>query len=373
MKKRATALAMTLTLAISAFTGIGSTAVLAEEKTDGFKIGMCTANFGNTWCAQFVEDFESRAEEYKEEGLLADYQIATVSADLTDQINQCNAMINSGIDALLIWCVSPTGVKPIVDLAQANDVLVIISNEAAAYEGTYAIIGNNYGFQHILTEWLAEELEGTGNIVEITGVDGFDGNTQRLQAVDDVLADYPDINRMASAPGNWSATDAQEVMTTFLSTYNNIDGVLAQDVMGDGILKAFENAEVTPSVLTGDYTKSFLKSWSEIEEMQSCTVSYDPGIIITCLDVAMNLLQGKTLKEEILEPNPLNENLINTVMVDPVYCVTREGEQDVKWLEDYPNTKAITLEEALELLKDFEDTAALDGWLDREVVEGWFD
>lgn len=297
MKRKLMAVITSIALVVGLLAGCGSqrdvkndTADPGAEKTEGFKIGMCPANFGNTWSAQFVEDFEMRADEYKEEGIIDDYQVATVSADLTDQINQCNAMINSGIDALLLWCVSPTGVKPIIDLAQANDVLVVICNEAAAYEGTYNIIGNNYGFQYILTSWLAEQLGGEGNIVEITGVDGFDGNTQRLKAVDDVLADYPGIEIMASAPGNWSATDAQEVMTTFLSTYNNIDGVLAQDVMGDGILKAYENAGVTPTLLTGDYTKSFLNTWAEIDEMQSCTVSYDAGIIITCLDAAVNLL-----------------------------------------------------------------------------------
>ena len=41
--------------------GIGFGA-LAEEK--GVSIGMCTANFGNSWCAQFVDDFTARAEEY---------------------------------------------------------------------------------------------------------------------------------------------------------------------------------------------------------------------------------------------------------------------------------------------------------------------
>ena len=346
---------------------------LAEEK-GGFSIGMCTANFGNSWCAQFVDDFTMRAEEYKAEGILADYQVATVSADLTDQINKCIAMINSGIDALLIWCVSATGVSSVVELAKANDVLVIIANEAAAYEGTYNIGGSCYDQMHILAQWLFEQLKDGGKLVSITGVDGFAGNNQRLQAVDDLLKDYPNIEIIASAPGNWSNSDAQAVMTTYLSTYGDqFDGLLAQDVMGDGILAAYQNAGVEPTLLTGDNTKSFLKAWKGYEHMNSCTVSYDPGTIVTCLDVAVNLLQGKQFKEGVLQPNMMDESLVNAVYVAPYYCVTLEGDQNAPWLANYPTTKALTLDEALEMLKDKEDTAALDGWLDREVVESWFE
>lgn len=344
------------------------------EGDEGFSIGMCTANFGNSWCAQFVDDFTLRAEEYKAEGLISDYQVATVQANITDQINQCIAMINSGIDALLIWCVSETGVKPIVDLALANDVLVIICNESAAYEGTYNIGGSCYHQLHILTQWLAEQLPEGGDLVYISGVDGFSGNEQRNQAVADVLANYPDIQIIAQAPGNWSNSDAQNVMTTFLSTYGDeFDGLLAQDVMGDGILAAYKNAGVEPTLITGDNTKSFLTAWKGYENMNSCTVSYDPGIIVTCLDVAMNLLQGKTFKDGILEPNTSDPNLVNAVYVDPYYVVTREGDQNAAWLAEYPNTMALTLDTALEMLKDKEDTAALDGYLDRAVVEAWFE
>lgn len=346
----------------------------ACAEDEGFSIGMCTANFGNSWCAQYVDDFTTRAEEYKAEGLISDYQIATVQSDLTDQINKCIAMINSGIDALLIWCVSETGVKSIVDLALANDVLVIICNESAAYEGTYNVCGSCYHQLHILTNWLAEQLPNGGKLVYISGIDGFAGNEQRNQAIRDVLANYPDIEIIAQAPGNWSNSDAQAVMTTFLSTYGGqFDALLAQDVMGDGILAAYKNADVEPTLLTGDNSKNFLKAWKSYDNMNSCTVSYDPGNVVTCLDVAINLLQGKTFKDGILEPNTSDPNLINAVVVNPYYCVTREGDQNAVWLADYPTTEALTLDKALEMLADKEDTACLDGYLDRAVVESWFE
>ena len=347
-------------------------AVATVAKTSGFKIGMSTGNFGNTWCAQFVEDFQTSAEEYKKAGIIADYQVTTSSADLTQQINQCNAMINSGIDALLIWCVSPTGVQPIIDLAKEKGVLVIVVNDAAAFKDTYAILGNSAGFQKILTNWMVDQLNGKGNIVEITGIAGNAGNSLRVDASKQILDKYPDIKILASAPGNWSTTDAQAVMTTFLSTYNNIDGVLSQDVMGDGILKAYQNAGKTPTLVTGDYVKSYFKNWTAIPELNSIAVTYDPGVVVTGLDVAINLLSGKTFKDGVLIPNPLDSTLINTIMVDPAYVVTKDGDQNASWMKGLVGTKAITLVKAMELLADKEDTAALDGWLTKEDVLKYF-
>ena len=60
------------------------------------------------------------------------------------------------------------------------------------------------------------------------------------------------------------------------------------------------------------------------------------------LDVTVRLLQGKTLREEILEPNPMDENLVNTIMLDPPYVITREVEEDAPWMEGLTGTQAIS-------------------------------
>ena len=50
---------------------------------------------------------------------------------------------------------------------------------------------------HILAQWLFEQLKDGGKLVSITGVDGFAGNNQRLQAVDDLLACLDDSDTAA--------------------------------------------------------------------------------------------------------------------------------------------------------------------------------
>lgn len=345
----------------------------ASDQGEGFVVGFSNGYWGNTWRAQMIEDFEKQAEKYKTEGILSDYMVSNTNSDAAEQLNQINAMIDAGVDAIMIDAVSPTTIRSAVERAKKEGILVVITNDPAAYEGTICVCGDNYSWQQIQAKWLVEQLGGKGDIVVISGVAGNSADTFRQKANDDVLSAYPDIKILASAPGSWSQTEAQSVMTTFLSSYDKIDAVLEQDVMGEGVLKAYENAGKELPVMTGDYTKSFLQKWSELPDLNTIGVSYAPGNAVPALDVTVRLLQGKTIKEEVLEPNPMDENLVNTIMLDPPYVITREAQPDAVWMEGLSGTKAISLDEALEMMKDQADTAGVDGWISEEEVDALFE
>lgn len=386
--KKYISLVVVLIIVISIFSGCGgsdnttlnpssndSTSMSVSDDSsneDGYVIGFANGYFGNTWRAQFVNDFINAADKYKDEGIISDYTVANTDNDATEQINQINAMLNNGVDALLICPVSPTAVKSVVDRAKEMGVPVVIANDPAAYEGTYCVAGNNYAWFDIQCKWLAEKINGKGDIVYISGVPGNAADVLRTQAMEDVFANYSEINVLANAPGKWSQTEAQSVMTTLIAAHDNIDAVLTQDVMAEGIIKAYENSGKTPPIMTGDSLKSFFNVWKNTEGLDSIGVPYAPGVIVTALDITLNLLDGKEFKDGVLEANPMDENLINTVFVDPPYVVTNEGDQDAKWMEGYDNTVAITLDEALEILKDAPDTESLDGWFSKEAVDELF-
>lgn len=355
----------------TATTAAGAQTTTAAAK--GFKIGFANGYFGNTWRAQFVSDFEKAATAYKDAGIISDYTIANTDNDSTEQINQINAMLNNGVDALLICPVSPTAVKSVVDRAKEMGVVVVIANDPAAYEGTYCVAGNNYAWFDIQCKWMAEKINGKGNLVYVSGVPGNAADTLRTKAMEDVFAKYPDIKVLANVPGKWSQTEAQSGMTTMISTYGDqITGVLTQDVMAEGIIKAYENAGKTTPIMTGDSVKSFFKVWKNTPGLDSIGVPYAPGVIVTALDITLGLLNGKTFKDGVLEPNPMDEKLINTIYVDPPYVVTNEGDQNATWMAGYDNTKAITLDKALEILADAPDTQSLDGWFEQSAVDALF-
>jgi ribose transport system substrate-binding protein len=343
-----------------------------DGKKDGFVIGFANGYFGNTWRSQFVQNIQNEAEKYKKDGTIKQLQVANSNADVTQQINQLNSMINSGVDALMIDPVSATSLGPIVAKAKAKGILVVITNDPAAYPGTYAIVGNNDAFWRIQAEWMVQKLNGKGNIVQITGLPGNTADTMRQDAAKDVLKKNPNIKVLASVPGKWDQAAAQSVMSTLLSTNKNIDGILEQDVMAEGVLRAYQNANQTPPIMTGDYTFGFLRKWQKMDSLESIAVPYAPGVSADALKFTINLLKGKKFKSGVLQSNPSDPKLKNAILVDPPYVVTKKSDPNAAWMKNLKFTKAISLNEAVKLGEGKPDGAALDATLTQEQVDSYF-
>ncbi|MDP4091824.1 MAG: ABC transporter substrate-binding protein [Bacillota bacterium] len=358
---------------VSAASSSSSTpAASTTAKQSGFTIGFANGYIGNTWRSQFVDDFQKAAQKYKDAGIIKDFQVVSCNADVTQQLNQINTLISSGVDALMIDPVSATSLGPVIAKAKAQGILVIITNDPAAYDGTYAVIGNNDAFWRIQTTWMAEQLKGKGNIVEITGLPGNTADTLRVNAAKDVLSKYPGIKVLASAPGKWSETEAQSVMSTFINTYKNFDGILEQDVMAEGVLRAYETAGKKPPVMTGDYTFGFLNKWAQTPDLNTIGVPYAPGMSADVLGITIRLLQGKQLKDGVMQANPLNPSLKNAIMLDPPYVVTKDGDPNAVWMKGYSLTKAIKLDDAAKLGQGQPSTAALDATLTDDQLNSFF-
>lgn len=81
--------------------------------------------------------------------------------------------------------------------------LVVVSNDPAPTPDALNVIGDNSTWWRMQTQWLVEQLGGQGKIVMVTGVPGSTADVQRVKAAQEVLADAPGIEVVASVPGFW--------------------------------------------------------------------------------------------------------------------------------------------------------------------------
>lgn len=339
---------------------------------NGYTIGFSNGYFGNTWRTQFLEDFEMVAEEYKANGKIADYTISNAETD-AEQIAAMNNFIAQGVDAILVVPRVESALAPVVEKAISEGIQVICLDDSS-WEGAINVVLDNESTMRVCAEWLVHELDGKGDIVYITGMPGENWDTVRNDAVAEVLAKYPDINVLAEAPGNWSDTDANQAVTTLLNTYKEIDGVLAQDVQGRGIIQAFETAQRDIPPMNGDSANGFLNVWAENPDLISFTYTFPPGIGATGLRVAINLLDGKELKEESLSPNVTNPDMVNSIVIPIPYFLIRElPAEHEDWMDSMdPRSKLISLEEALKVNEGQADNVTMDYIATQEEVDAFF-
>ncbi|UOF91011.1 substrate-binding domain-containing protein [Fodinisporobacter ferrooxydans] len=339
------------------------------KKKNGFTVGFSNGYFGNTWRSQYVDGAKAIGDKLKKEGVLKDLIIQNTNG-VPDQIAAIQNMINQGVDALVIDPVSSSSLSAVVAKAVSKGILVIIDDDPANYPNTINVTNDNYAFWKIQAKWLAEQLHGKGNIVEITGIAGNSADQLRQKAANDVLKNYPNIHVLASAPGGWDETKAKQAMSNFLSAYKNIDGILEQDVMADGVLQAYKAAGKQPPVMTGDYTYGFLRKWkNQYPNLNTMTTPYAPGVGADGVEVAVRLLEGYKLKPNVLVQNPLQPGVKNTIMNPAPYVVTKTADPNGAWMKGLDSrTKAIGLDDALKIGKGQPDGASLDSvWSEQDL------
>lgn len=345
------------------------------EKKDGFVVGYSNCYIGNFWRSQYLEAIQAEFERYQAEGLLSDFTIANSNDDLTEQLNQLNQMVNSDYDAIIINPVSPTGVASIVEKAKEKGILVVFANDVAAYEGTYAIGNTQSGCADVETKWLMDQISGEGKIVMISGLAGNTTDTIRTERTMEILAEYKGVELIASAPGKWSQTESQSVMSTFLSTYKEIDGIILQEG-STGVFQAYVNAGLADKIppVHGDYTHDFFKIWKD-NNLNCISYPSTCSIGANAVRFTMGLLQGKKVKESALTINPLDpeKKLKNYVDLDPPYIVTTDGDDDKPYFKDLKNTEILSIDEALALCEGKPLTYLLDILFPKEAIEELFE
>jgi ABC-type sugar transport system substrate-binding protein len=339
-------------------------------------IGMANGYFGNTWRAQFVASFEEKCEEYKQAGLIADYYCESTNADATEQLNQVNDLISKGCDAICVNAVSASAMVPVIAACKKADVLCVVTTDPVGVDDSIVeVLVDNEALYDIMTEWLCDKIDGSGNVVKITGTPGMPATVVRQTVADKILAEHPDIKVVAEAAGSWSQTEAQSAMSTILSTYSDIDAVLTEDVMAEGIMRAYETAGEELPLMTGDYVMSFFRKWSEeAGDKDFCVTTFQPQSSADGVAYAVRVLNGEELNYE-LQPNSMDHDIVNAIKTPPSYCVTLNGvteeDKEASWA-NYEGVSYISLEEALEIGADLDDTEALGRSIDEDIWDTYF-
>ena len=74
-------------------------------------------------------------------------------------------------------------------------------------------------------EWLFEQLNGKGNVVEMRGIDGVPADADRHQGFTEALKDYPDIKVVATPFTGWALNKAAQQTKDLLASGKQIDGI----------------------------------------------------------------------------------------------------------------------------------------------------
>ena len=205
--------------------GVDKQAV-AKEK---YKIFLSMSFIGNDWQAEAANMVKAMAA-HKSLADKVDLRIQVAGPNAQRQIQQINAMVQAGADAIVTFPISPTALNSVVKNACAKGVLVFAYDAEITEPCAYNISIDQPEAGRVTAEWLVDQLGGKGEIIVITGVPGTSVDNLRTKAAKEVFAKHPGITIVAEAVGMWSQAVARTELSKILATrtWDDIDGLWMQ-------------------------------------------------------------------------------------------------------------------------------------------------
>jgi ribose transport system substrate-binding protein len=302
----------------------GLLAPQAGRAAEKHKIFLSMSFIGNDWQAEAANMVKAMAA-HKSLADKVDLQVQVAGPNAQRQIQQINAMVQAGAEAIVVFPISPTALNQVVKSACDKGVKVFAYDAEITEPCAYNIHIDQEEAGRKTAEWLANKLGGKGNIVVITGVPGTSVDTLRTKAAKEVFAKYPGIKVVAEAVGMWSQAVARTELSKILATqsWDHIDGLWMQVGCYTANSMQLEGGKTPAQLLpcAGEGSNGgrvqMLPAATEVEgatspyaPLAAPRISYasPPYSGALALKLAVAALEGKDVPKKVILPLPLVTN-----------------------------------------------------------------
>jgi ribose transport system substrate-binding protein len=184
-----------------------------------YKIYLSMSYIGNDWQAEAANMLKAMAASKDYKGRV-DLKVQVAGPNAQKQIQQINAMVQAGADAIIVYPISPTALNEAVKNACAKGVTIVAYDGVIDEPCAYNVHVDQAEWGRVTAQWVADQIKGKGNVVMITGVAGTSVDTLRNKAAREVFSKYPDIKVVAEANGMWSQAVARTELSKIIATHS---------------------------------------------------------------------------------------------------------------------------------------------------------
>ncbi len=218
----------TLKGAMTAASMLALCAGAATAQDEKHKVFLSMSYIGNDWQAEASNMVKAMAA-HESMADKIDLQVQVAGPNAQRQIQQINAMVQSGADAIVVFPISPTALNNVVKNACDKGVIVIAYDGEITEPCAYNVTIDQTEAGKVTAEWLVEEMGGEGKVMLLTGVPGTSVDAARTAAAKEVFEDAG-VEVVGEAVGMWSQAVARTELSKLMSTrsWDDIDGLWLQ-------------------------------------------------------------------------------------------------------------------------------------------------
>lgn len=258
MKRRFFALTLTALLSISLLAGCGSktddtapaepsakTEEPAAPTSDTKTIAIVPKTLNNPFFVAMVDSLKAECEA---RGWTVKVNAADAETEVDKQISIVEAFVEEGVDAIVLGPCTRTATVDTINNAAAKGVGVFLIDSGSDEADFQSFIGtDNYVGGQLGAQWIGENVK--GKVAILDGYSGNDATTQRQKGFMDKIAEYPNVEVVASEYANCEISKGMEVTENFLVAYPDLAGIFTvNDMMAIGAGQAVEAAGMRDQV-----------------------------------------------------------------------------------------------------------------------------
>ncbi|CRZ35027.1 monosaccharide ABC transporter substrate-binding protein (CUT2 family) [Herbinix hemicellulosilytica] len=298
----------------------------SKDEGDLIVVGFSQVGAESDWRTANTKSFQSTFTEEAGYKLLFD----DAQQKQENQIKAIRNFIQQDVDYIVIAPVVETGWETVLGEAKEAGIPVIIVDRMINVSDDSLFtcwVGSNFKQEgYDAADWLAEYLEKQGrseetiNIVTLQGTIGSSAQIGRTEGFAEKMKEHPNWVMLDRQTGEFTQSKGQEVMESFLKSYDDIDVVIAEnDNMAFGAIDAIKAAGKVPGkdiiIVSFDAVKAAFEAMiaGDMNVSVECNPLHGPRVA----EIIQKLEKGEQVEklqyvEEGVYPAETAAELINT-------------------------------------------------------------
>ncbi|WP_394843912.1 substrate-binding domain-containing protein [Pendulispora brunnea] len=305
-----------------AATSPNATAAVTEEKSapgKPVKVAFSAPGADHGWLAAIVKNAREEAKRLGDVTL----EVSEGATDPASQASQIDALVAGKPDVLVVLPTDGQALTPAAQAAMRAHIPVVAVDRELASPSAYRtwIGGDNYGIGFSAGNYIAEQLNCKGNVVEIQGIAGISVTELRTKGFNDAIKRCNNgVQVVARQAANFLPDKGLEVMEAILQAQKKIDAVYTHDDdMAMGVVSAIQNAKRDKEMfVTGAGGSKRAMDLVKNGSLYRATFLYNPSMAASAIRLARLIGQGKGLRD-------LTEPEVPSRIQVPATAVTKEN------------------------------------------------
>jgi galactofuranose transport system substrate-binding protein len=273
-----------------------------------------------------VAESKSIKDEAAKRGI--DLKFSDAQGKQENQIAAIRAFIAQGVDGIILAPKVETGWDQVLKDAREAKIPVILVDRGVNVKDdslyTTLIASDFVAEGKMAADWLAKQMNGKANIIELEGTPGSAPANDRKKGFADGIKAHPDMKIIAAQSADFETGKGKEVMETLLQQHgNNVNAVYAHnDNMALGAIEAIKAAGKKPGIditlVSIDGVKSAFEAMVKGE--LNCTVECNPLLGTMAFDALDKAIKGEQLpKKTVVQDKVYDQTVAKDVIASRQY------------------------------------------------------